>query len=712
MAMACMTVAAQQKVKVSCVGNSVTYGMTLPDRETTCYPNQLQLMLGDGYEVRNFGHSGATLMRNGHNPYNKLPEYRDALDFAGDIVVIHLGLNDTDPRNWPQRGEEFIPDYRMLIDSLRAVNPSCKVYVCQMTPIFQGHPRFLSGTRDWHAEIQKAIRTVAEGAGAQLIDLYTPLHNYPNYFPDNLHPYPKGARIIAETVFAAITGNRFQPLSLPDVYQNGMVLQREAENVVSGRSAAGDEVKMEFNGKKLKAKADKDGHWSITLPAMKAGGPYRMQLSAKPAKGVEVPKGVGKTLAIDSIYIGEVWLCSGQSNMEWVNGNLPEDMRPEICRTGQADEVDNRLHLYRMEGLRTITSDEPWTAEQLEATNDLHFIKAAHWTGATRETVTRFSSIAYRVGRALADSLGCHVGLVANAIGGSNLESWVDRTTMEYDFPAIIINARPAKSDFLMDWVRKCIAINTQASTDNLQRHPFDPCYLYENSIMPLEGLTFRGVMWYQGESNAHNLDSYAALWPAMTRQWRKVLRSADGGELPFYTCQLSAISGRPSWGRFRDMQRRLADADERTYLVVSHDVGEQWNVHPSRKGVQASRLAGCILHHEYGCSTPADSPVLVEVSVNKGTVTLTFNEKLAADATSASYPVDLPSVKGDWFEMAGRDGLFYPATASVHGNTVTLFCPQIDNPVKVRYAWRDFTRATLCGSDTGLPVSSFTQGF
>ena len=125
-----LTLTAGDKIRVSCVGNSVTYGYTLPDRERTCYPNQLQQMLGERFEVRNFGHSGATLMRNGHNPYHKLPEYRAAIDFKGEIVVIHLGLNDTDPRNYAQRGEEFIPDYHMLIDSLRAANPSCRMYIC------------------------------------------------------------------------------------------------------------------------------------------------------------------------------------------------------------------------------------------------------------------------------------------------------------------------------------------------------------------------------------------------------------------------------------------------------------------------------------------------------------------------------------------------------------------------------------------------------
>ena len=110
-------------IKVACVGNSVTFGYKLPDRKTQAYPVRLQQMLGNGYDVRNFGHSGATLLNKGHNPYMQLPEFKDALAFKPDMVVIHLGLNDTDPRDWPQHGDDFVSDYRALIDSFRVANP-------------------------------------------------------------------------------------------------------------------------------------------------------------------------------------------------------------------------------------------------------------------------------------------------------------------------------------------------------------------------------------------------------------------------------------------------------------------------------------------------------------------------------------------------------------------------------------------------------------
>ena len=169
---------AGERVRVACVGNSVTYGYGLRDRDHDAYPVRLQQMLDSKYgagqfEVGNFGRSGATLLYKGHRPYVQQPEFRQALDFRPDWVVIHLGLNDTDPRDWPDWKEEFIPDYRALIDSFLVVNPDARILICKMTPIFDRHSRFQSGTRDWHAQIQEAIEKVAHGANVQLIDLYT-----------------------------------------------------------------------------------------------------------------------------------------------------------------------------------------------------------------------------------------------------------------------------------------------------------------------------------------------------------------------------------------------------------------------------------------------------------------------------------------------------------------------------------------------------------
>ena len=170
-------------IRVACVGNSVTYGLGIDNREKNSYPAQLQQLLGEEYEVRNFGKSGSTLLKKGHRPYTEQGEYEEALTWKPDQVIIHLGLNDTDPRNWPNYQDDFVSDYLSLIDSFREVNPNVRILICRLTPITPAHPRFKSGTRDWYAQIQKKIETIASISGCQLIDLQKGLYCRPDLLP-------------------------------------------------------------------------------------------------------------------------------------------------------------------------------------------------------------------------------------------------------------------------------------------------------------------------------------------------------------------------------------------------------------------------------------------------------------------------------------------------------------------------------------------------
>ena len=218
---------AQKRTKVACVGNSITYGYLLPERETQAYPSQLQQLLGETYQVGNFGKSGATLLNRGHRPYMQQEEYRQAIDFAGDIVVIHLGINDTDPRDWPNYRDEFIRDYLALIDSFRTAKPDCRIIIAKLTPLADRHPRFESGTRDWRGELQQAIETVARVANVQLTDFEKPLYPYPYLLHDAIHPDPEGAALLAKTVYSAITGD-YGGLRMPMTYTDRMVLSATA----------------------------------------------------------------------------------------------------------------------------------------------------------------------------------------------------------------------------------------------------------------------------------------------------------------------------------------------------------------------------------------------------------------------------------------------------------------------------------------------------
>ena len=305
-------------IKVACVGNSVTFGYKLPDRKTQAYPVRLQQMLGNGYDVRNFGHSGATLLNKGHNPYMQLPEFKDALAFKPDMVVIHLGLNDTDPRDWPQHGDDFVSDYHALIDSFRVANPKAKIWICLMTPIFHDHPRFDSGTRLWHSYIQQRIRQIASTYNVGIIDLYTPLHKFPNLFPDALHPDPEGAHILARTVYSGITGD-YGGLQLPPTYGNGMVIQRQQPINLQGTANAGEHISINFHGTKAEAIANQFGKWAVSLPAEQAGGPYTLSIKAPSGKHT-----------FNDVWVGEVWLCSGQSNMELVVPRTSTDRKSVV----------------------------------------------------------------------------------------------------------------------------------------------------------------------------------------------------------------------------------------------------------------------------------------------------------------------------------------------------------------------------------------------
>lgn len=666
-----MPVVAQDKIRVSCVGNSVTYGMALPNREQNCYPKRLQEMLGDRYEVKNFGHSGSTLLRKGHRPYVKTPEFQQALDFKGDLVIIHLGLNDTDPRNWPEHKEDFIGDYRHLIDTLRSVNPKARVWICLMTPIFHDHRRFQSGTRDWHAKIQERIRQIAETTpGVRLIDLYTPLHKHPEMFPDALHPDSDGAMILAQTVYGALTGD-FGGLKLPILYGNGMVLQRDEPIVFHGTANAGEEVVVTFDSKKSKTIADNDGKWSVQYSKRKAGGPYKLSFRAQSQK-----------YDFNDVYVGEVWLCSGQSNMEFTV-NQASTAKEDLT------QADNQplLHLYNMPA-RARTNDVEWPDSVLRANNRLEYLNCGPWQTCSAANVRNFSAVAYHFGRVLADSLDIPIGLICNAVGGTPTEAWIDRSMVEWEYPQILYKWKD--NDHSQAWVRNRAKQNNTQATNPMQRHPYEPCYMFEAGILPLEQYAIRGVTWYQGESNAERPELHARLFDMLQKSWRNYWKKED---LPFYFVQLSSLN-RPSWPTFRDSQRRIALTSRATWMAVSSDVGDPNDVHPRNKRPVGERLALQALNHTYKQKIVCEGPVLNRAKRVGKSVELTFKNDEGLTCTQG-------------FEIAGADGLFYPAEIHVDKGRVVLKTNKVKAPCAVRYAWKPYTTADLKNAQ-GLPASTF----
>lgn len=667
---------ADGRIKVACVGNSVTWGYGLTNREADCYPVQLQRMLGDKYDVRNFGHSGSTLLSHGHRPYIDQKEYKEALAFKADRVIIHLGLNDTDPRNWPEYAEEFNANYIELVNSFRKVNPKAQIWVCLMSPIFERHPRFESGTRDWHSLIQQHIKQVATAENLPLIDLYTPLHNRPDLFADALHPNAEGAKIIAETVYKAMTGN-YGGLSLAPLYTDGMVMQRNEPIIFRGSANAKMVVKVSFDGQNQSTTAADDGTWSVNFPARKAGGPYKAIVAAGKER-----------LTLKDIYVGEVWLCSGQSNME-LPISAVQSGKQDLAEAGSQPLI----HLFNM-STRYPTNAVSWSEAVCDSVNRHQLMRVGPWRNCSAESLSGFSAVAYHFAKGLADSLQVPIGVICNAVGGTTTESWIDRSTLEKDFPAILRDWY--HGDFGMKWARERALQNIANSKNPLQQHPYAPAYMFETAMTPLLGYTLRGIVWYQGESNAHNIELHERLFPLLEKSWRNFFQQKN---MPFYFVQLSSLNRR-SWPRFRDSQRRMALGLEHTWMTVTSDLGDSLDVHYTNKKPVGERLAMQVLHHSYGHDIVSEGPVIERVESVDGGLLLTF---------SNAKELHFMGNRLIGFELAGADGIYHEAQATIeNGYQVRVSCGSVvAHPVSVRYGWQPFTRANLV-NEKGLPCSTF----
>ena len=668
-----LPLSARRIIKVACVGNSITYGTGVANREQKAYPVVLQRLLGKGYQVENFGKPGATLLRRGHRPYFAQPEFRAALQFRPDIAVIHLGINDTDPRNWPNYRDEFIPDYLALIDSLRAVNPHVRILVARLTPIGVDHPRFDSGTRKWREEISQAVQQVAEIARVEWIDFYAPLVPHPDWLPDAVHPDARGAEVLAKVAYAGITG-RYGGLQLPPVFADNMVLQRGMPFYLKGKADAGETVVVRLGGKELaRGVTDARGVWNVRIPALTAVDSTTLTVST-----------ARRTLTYRHVAVGEVWLCSGQSNMAFKLRQAADASR-DIAKA-----TDRGLRLYNMQP-RWETDNVEWDSTAVDSVSRLQYFRPAQWVASSPQNAADFSAVAYYMGRMLRDSLRVPVGLICNAVGGTPIESWIDRPMLEEYYPQVLRHWK--NNDFVMDWVRGRAAKNLARRPRG--RHPYHPAYCFETGIEPLLNLPLRGVAWYQGESNAHNPDSWR--FDLLARSWR--MRMGDFS-LPFYVVQLSGIE-RPSWPWMRNTQRIAQRSVFATQMVVSSDLGLRHDVHPPYKRPVGERLAQSMLRHTY--NRPG-APVSPEVGANS---------KVDGDRVQ----LDLREVKGlhgsdgqplRGFEIAGENQLFFPATAQLNEDgRLTLHAPKVAQPRYVRYGWQPFPTGNVVNG-AGLPLGTF----
>ncbi len=687
-ALAILMVAVQglsAQIRVACIGDSVTEGYLLKDPETESYPAQLQGLLGPGYVVGNFGHSGATLLRKGHAPYSEQKEFGEALAFKADVAVIHLGLNDTDPRNFPHYRDEFVKDYVWLIDTLLSTNPRMKVFVCSMTPIFTGHWRYTSSTKEWHSLLQKEIRKVVKAKNTGFIDLYEVFKHRLDLFPDqnNLHPDKKGALVLARTVAGHLTGD-YGGLSVRGTWGDDMVLQQDAAATISGLADAGSKVTLALDGKTVGSfLVSDDGTWHIGFKTGKGSFDPHV-LSVTDGKTTKTFRGV---------RFGEVWLALGQSNMDFALRRA--EGGDAFAKENGADKSVSYLMIKPLERLESYA----WSRENLERANDLDF-NHGEWTLPTPDKAREFSAIGYPFGVYLEKALDVPVGIIQFAIGGSPLMSWVSRESLTGDPLFHTAFNGWMNKDFIMKWCRDLAKKNLENTDFPYQRHSYDPAFNYEAGLLQFQGLPVAGALWCQGESDTENAELHNRLFPLFYGD----LETLFGDDLELLVVQLSSLE-RPSFPRFRDAQRRLADKYPNIDLAISYDYGKHGDVHPTRKLPIAERLTRLALQEKYGrtLAYAADAPMPAGLTKEGDAYVVTFEESRGL----LSILDGSDEVKGFKFVTLKGDQVAAKASVSRDRRSVRVEVPRDIEPVSLVYAFDMYTDANL-GYEGGQPVSTF----
>lgn len=666
-----------QKIKVACVGNSVTYGAGIKKRTINSYPAQLQNLLGDNYTVQNFGFSGATLLKNGHKPYWTKKAFQESQEFAPNIVIIHLGLNDQGNNNWPKHKDEFVSDYLDLITKYKNLPSRPKIIICKMTPTFSGHHWFEEGMRENFKEIQAKIEGIAKKANVEILNLHEPLYRYPEYFPDNLHPTKKGATIIAQKVYAAITGN-FGGLKLPQFYGEKMVFQRNQPIAIHGTANSNDTITVLLNGEKSVTNVLENGKWKTTLPAMKAGGPYSLKIHST----------LSENISYKQVYVGEVWLASGQSNMDFKVKQMLS------ATTVLKDSLNSNVFVFSMDP--KVLGAHKFSNKEHALCNAEDYFEYSGWSNTKDTILENFSAVAYAYAYHLQKKLNVPVGIICNAVGGAPTQSWISRERMEQQHETISLLNDTWKHPLVDSWVSERKSENFGHSKRLKGRHPYDPTFLFDTGILPLINHNFKGVIWYQGESNTEHIALHSRLFKMLIKDWRTHFNKP---ELPFYYMQLSSIN-RINWGEFRDIQRKLLSI-ENTGMAVSADVGHRTNVHPTQKWVLGERLAKIALAKTYKKPIAFSGPLFDYVNAKEQQLEIHFNYNKGLTTTDGCEVKDIL--------IAGENKVFAVAKSKIKKNVLIIWSPKIKKPRYVKYGYSSFTNGNLINKDK-LPASTFSN--
>lgn len=482
-------------------------------------------------------------------------------------------------------------------------------------------------------------------------------------------------------------------VSLPAIFGSHMVLQRDQKDKVWGKANPGDALTVTIAGQEKSTKAGDDGTWSVLLDPMPAGGPHTL-----------VVKGPENTVTFDDVLVGEVWICSGQSNMQW--------------NVGQSYDAELAISSATNPNLRLISVPQVGTQEPQWTFN-------GSWAPASPENVRDFSAVGYFFGRQLQQTLGVPVGLIDDAWGGSAAEAWVRRDILEQDerfkplierWVALEKNLQSpetkARHEEALAQHREAVA-KAKAEGKPAPRAPQNPDgpltgnsrpgNIYNGVLKPTIGYGIRGAIWYQGESNAARAYQYRNLFPLMIESWRK---EWGQGDFPFYWVQLAdfraekAEPGDSDWAELREAQTMTLSLPNTGEAVII-DLGEDQDIHPRNKRDVANRLARWALAKDYGIDINHQSPTYKSLEKQGDKIILTFDH-----VGGGLKAFDVPELKG--FTIAGSDQKFVHATAKLVGNDkIEVSAEGVTDPVAVRYAWADNPICNVYSLE-GLPLTPF----
>jgi sialate O-acetylesterase len=473
-------------------------------------------------------------------------------------------------------------------------------------------------------------------------------------------------------------------LKMSPVFGDSMVVQRDQPIHVWGWTTPGTEVHVEMAGHTAAATADVQGRFDCQLDPLPAGGPHEMVVQADQSR------------TFRDVLVGEVWVCSGQSNMAWQVSNAND---PDL------ESLSARYPRIRLISVPQVASQEPL--------NDF----AGKWEACTPDSVGSFSAVGYFFGRQLHQTLDVPIGLIDNAWGGSAAEAWVRRDVLEKDgkYEAILTKWDKLAASYdhqaaLAKW-QEDLAKWQATKSGNRPQPPRDPgagqhrpANLYNGVLHPILGYTIRGVIWYQGESNAGRAYQYRDLFPLMIQNWRD---DWGQGDFPFYWVQLADYKdeveqpGESDWAELREAQTMTLSRLNHTGEAVITDLGEASDIHPRNKQDVAKRLARWALARDYGVDIPYRSPTFQAMQIDGPKAILQFDHVgQGLDTFDVREPIG--------FAIAGEDKVFVHAEAKITGeDTVEVWSDSVANPVAVRYAWADNPICNVQSAD-GLPMTPF----